>query len=64
MAIGSQTRILGWKKKRGRSELAVVVTVAVALPVVLEVKSMTFGLSGLPVVIEQAAFGAVVEQDR
>ena len=64
MAIGSQTRILGLKKKGGRFEFAAVATVTVALAVVLEVKSITFELSGLPVVIEQAVSGAVVEQDR
>ena len=55
---------LGPKKIRGIIEFVTVATVAVALAVVLEVKSMTFELSVLPVAIVQTAFGAVVVQER
>jgi len=55
---------LGPKKNRGAMEFVVVATVTVALAVVPEVKSMTFELSVLPVAIVQAAFGAVVLQDK
>src|SRR5882724_1600922 len=56
----------GGSRERNRRSVAaaVVATVTVALAVALEVKSMIFGLSVFPVVIEQAAFGAVVEQER
>lgn len=64
IVIGIQMRTRGLKKKGGRIALAVVVTLTVALAVALEVKSMTFELSVLPVAIEQFAFGAFVEQDR
>ena len=64
MTTGSHMRVLGLKKSGGRIEFATVATDTVALAVVLEVKSTTLALIGLPVAIEQVACGAVVEQDR
>jgi len=63
-AISSGDDTHGSKKNQGSMEFAVVAMVTVALAVELDVKSMTLELSELPVVIEQLAFGAVVEQDR
>ena len=64
LAMSGREGALGPKKKRGIIEFVTVATVTVTLAVALEVKSMTLGLSVLPVAIVQVAFGAVVEQDR
>lgn len=64
MAIGSQTRILGWKKKRGRSELAVVVTVAVTLSMAAAPVLTTCLFSWSVVPMAQLAFGAFVLQEK
>jgi len=61
-AIGSQMRILRLKKKGGRIELAVVVTVAVTLSMELELTTCLFSWS--VVLIAQLAFGASVLQEK